>query len=98
MVAVETISLTLRPGPPCVMTYGMTVSLWVFDHTSSAESLSVLRSIICQRRITPTTAQTRVATRRVPDRLPGAAPLEHQLQSSASAPSSIPASDRTRQG
>ena len=36
--------------------------------------------------ITPTTAQTRVATRRVPVRRPGAAPLERQLQSSASAP------------
>ena len=37
-------------------------------------------------RLTPTTAQTRAATRRVPVRLPGAAPPERQLQSSASAP------------
>src|SRR6266542_5371461 len=56
------------------------------------------RSTICQPRITPTTVQTRVATRRVPVRRPGAAPLERQLQSSASAPSSIPVGDRRRRG
>src|SRR5262245_39898303 len=47
-------------------------------------------------RVRPTTAQTRVATYRVAVRLPGASPLERQLRSSASAPSSIPASDRRR--
>src|SRR5262249_3335691 len=48
----------------------------------------------CGNHVTPTTAQRRGATRRVPVRLPGAAPLEREMQSSASAPSSIPASDR----
>src|SRR6266542_2079800 len=48
------------------------------------------------RTLIPTTAQTRVATRRVPVRRPGAAPLERQRRSNVSAPSSIPASDRRR--
>ena len=43
------------------MAYWTTVSQWVYAHTSTAESLFVHRSPICQPPITPTTAQTRVA-------------------------------------
>src|SRR5688572_11838969 len=39
------------------------------------------RLTICQPRLTPTTAQTRVAARGVPVRRPGAAPRERPLQS-----------------
>ncbi len=86
------------PWPQCMTAYWTNVSQWVCAQASTAESVSVHRSIICQPRITPTTARTRVATRRVPVRRPGAAPLERQLQSSASAPSSIPVANRRMRG
>src|SRR4029079_6679929 len=65
---------------------------------SSPWILSVHQSTISWPRITSTTAQTQVATRRVPVRRPDAAPLERQRQSGASAPSSIPAGDRRSRG
>ena len=86
------------PWPQCMTAYWTTVSQWVCAQASTAESVSVHRSIICQPRITPTTARTRVATRGVLVRRSGAAPLERQLQSSASAPSSTPVADRRMRG
>src|ERR1700674_5546004 len=58
--------VTPRRDPHCMLAWWTTVSQSVDAHTSIAESLSVHRSISRQPRITPTTAQTRVATRRVP--------------------------------